>query len=670
MPFLTSYTYRGVELNDGVNYSIPLSDQALDDLNSVTATWAYRKDNVPVQTGLTIKEGVFVLNIHILPQSSSAAWEAKLNTLKTIFNTRDAAFYSLNRQLPHEQYYKYLSVAPREMTVNRAERRVSVTFQTADKTWQDATQYSQQITLFDTAARTEDLVINYGGLYPAEPVITLEALTPGTDGPIPLYYREVTVYSVGAGAAGHVLNFPLRVVNAWDTSTLVSTGKMRSDGLDITVTLPDGTGLRRYIGGAQASRKVWVLPHTWPHQYPGTLVDGPGAGAPLDPPQNHRSLLAADTVAYFSMLGVETFPAGKLMIDDEIISYTGVEIVSSAAGGQVIKLTGLSRGLEGTTAADHYRFTPMKRPTVLRVNYGYAAGYSQAIYNDLNGWPLIDYETSSNQQWNQTDTYDNNPTNRPWVWRADIDPAPLRTWETINATPETETRLALYGTYQSGSPNSTLHHRLMFPAPGYAARTLSYIYLKFTLKGGQAGYPSITVRLMKQTTNGTVSELWSYTHNSAAEAAVNTGWVFTNQRLSPAAFYFIRLDNAAPGAQVRNVRLDGFDALLDQDYWTYYPGVSALGAETGLGTGVYPIELHIQNVSDTAGVFDINTRLSNNQSVTLDAAEHTVTGMLLNECSYRKAIWLRLLPGANTVRFTGPTGAGQMRVTIAWRERF
>src|SRR5262249_44295170 len=146
-----------------------------------------------------------------------------------------------------------------------------------------------------------------------------------------------------------------------------------------------------------------------------------------------------------------------------------------------------------------------------------------------------------------TDTYDPNPANRPWVWRTDNDPAPLRQWENIIASPETQSRLALYGTYQAGSPNSQVHHRLMLPAPGYASRTLSDMQLKFTLKGGQAGYPSITVRVMKQTTSGATKELWSYTHNSAGEAEIDTGWIFTDQRWSPASYYFIRLDNAAPG---------------------------------------------------------------------------------------------------------------------------
>jgi hypothetical protein len=193
-----------------------------------------------------------------------------------------------------------------------------------------------------------------------------------------------------------------------------------------------------------------------------------------------------------------------------------------------------------------------------------------------------------------------------------------------------------------------------------------------TLKGGQAGYPAITVRLMRQSTTGGVFELWSYTHSSAAELQVDTGYLAAEAgMMSPVANYYIRLDNAAPGGQVRNVRLDAFYAKLDQNA-ANYPVFTTLGAEQGLGLGLYPATLTIQNVTDTGNpqTFRVYTRLTNNQSVVLNAAEHSVTGMLLSECTYTNPVWLRLLKGANTIRFTGTQGTGQMLVTVDWRERY
>lgn len=677
-----SYLFKGVELNDGTNYSVPLADQALDNPNSADATWAYRKGNTPVQTSLAIKEGVFVLNINVLAVhgETGAQFEAKLNTLKKIFDTRDPQFYQLRRRLPHEQYYRFLLVAPREVAISRLERKVSVTFQTPDKTWQDAELHSVTQTLFETAARSEDITITYNGLYPVEPVVRVTALTPGSEGPTPLYYREVTLYAVGSGVAGAVVDNPVLLVDNWDTSALVAAGKMRADGLDITVTLPDFTPLRRYVCGTQSARKIWLLPQTWPYQPAGTLIDGPGAGAPRDPPQTARSLLATDTVMYVSMNGIET-PAqsGKMMLDDEVIAYSAATVTQTWQGGQQIRFDGLTRGADGTTPADHRRYTPMKRPVTLRVNYGYAPGYAQVFYNDLNGWPLIDYELSSNSQWRQTDTYDPNPSNRPYVWRADVDPAPLRDWESVIAYPESHERQALYGTYLWQSANSRVHHRLLLPTPrsgGYGTRMLDFIRLLLTLQGGQGATPGITVKLCKLRRGygspyEEVTELWSYTHNSSAEATIDTGWVFTDQRWSQASHYFLRLEHAAPGGQVRNVRVDEFDALLDYDYWVYYPIAGALGPERGPGTGEYPTNLWWRNLSDPTATrdFTIYTTQATGQQVTLDCAEHAVTGMTLQECSYIQTNWLRLLPGTNTIRFSGPQGAGQMQVTIEWRER-
>jgi hypothetical protein len=44
--------------------------------------------------------------------------------------------------------------------------------------------------------------------------------------------------------------------------------------------------------------------------------------------------------------------------------------------------------------------------------------------------------------------------------------------------------------------------------------------------------------------------------------------------------------------------------------------------------------------------------------------------MLLQETSYTNGVWMRLMPGSNTLRFDGPTGAGQMLVTVTWVPRY
>src|SRR5438046_1329115 len=100
MAFLTSYIYKGVELNDGLYYAIPTEGTNLDDLNVAEESFMYIPGgDLPISTGITMKEGTLVLNINVIA-STAALFEARLDVLKTIFNTAVAAYDVLSRKLP------------------------------------------------------------------------------------------------------------------------------------------------------------------------------------------------------------------------------------------------------------------------------------------------------------------------------------------------------------------------------------------------------------------------------------------------------------------------------------------------------------------------------------------------------------------------------------------
>lgn len=687
MAFPTSYTFKSVELN-GNTYSIPTADQGIDDLNSATSTWAHRKGNTPVQTNIAVNESVFTLNINIraIRGETGAQYQAKIDELRALFDTRDPAFYPLYRKQPHESAYRYLSVAPREVAVNRLERRVSVTLETADKIWQDSVAYTQSITLWEDAPRTETMTVAYAGTIPADVVsIDIKALTPGSDGPTPLYFREVTVYSTGNGVAGSVIGFPLKVADGWDTSAEVAAGKMRSDGLDISVTL-GGVDLRRIIDGTETARSVWAMPHTWPTYTPSKLIDGPDVGVPSDPALNHRSLTATDTKAYIDWAWNSNLPgdfpsSGKFMIDDEIISYTGTMTWHNTLDPNyhlgdplILIVTGLTRGVDGTVAASHTRYSPIKMPVVLRINYGYAVDWELVRNNNLNGWPLIDYAQSTNSTWIQTDTYDNNPTTRPWAWRMDADfYAPTYSDEYIEALPLDQQHHALWSRrLKSGVKR---HDRLRFNPPS-SGRSVSHIRLKMTLFCHLALAPTVA-RLMTSYGNQAAQEaiLATMSTNSTdpAGVAVDTGFIEIGD--TPGLFYFVRLDhyNNSLSTPKIQIRLDEFHAKMDQRIWNSVPSVGALGSERGPGTGEYPVHLTIKNTADTANAqtFTLDTKMANNNIVTVSPEERAVSSPLaLGEVSYTNPTWLRLVPGTNPIVFTAPPGAGQVLVTITWRERY
>lgn len=678
---LTSFLYREVEFNDGIAFSVPKL-QGIDDPNPADATWAYRKGAVPVQTKLDIREGMFVFNFNIVAVRGETAlqYQTKLQYIRQLFNTKDPTFYQLKRQRPHEATYKYLEVAPRQVAIDELGRKVSVTFQTADKEWKALDLTNAQQTIFD-AGISETITVTYDGAYPVEPIISFEATTASSTGPTPLYYREITAYTVGRGALGFPQAQPILIASGWNTSGLVSVSKMRSDGLDISVQLSNGTVVNRVIAGTEASRSIWVRPNVWPALAAATLVSGPGVGNPADPPGARRAILAADTSLYCLTTEINDWPAtGKIQIDNETISYSSITVISQQGTSQQLKLA-ITRGVDGTTAADHYSLTPIKVPLVLRINYGYAVGYAQVFYNDLSGWPFIDYDTSTNDIWQQTTTF--SPSEQyTWYWSVEDDPNPLRYGERIVGQAESNAQIALYGTYDTGlsgevllksQPSNRTHHRLRFAPPTNFGRLASHLRVVFKLKGGPTSYPDITVRLCKVSHNGTIVELYRNTYTSGTEGTVDTGYLATDTRWLNAQYYFVQLVNASPSSSpVRNVRIDGFYTKFEQDIATYYPTFTSVASATeyGLGTGVFPISFSFINSDDVAGQsFTVETRGEVTSYFELDCYERSTLGINLSEVSYRNGTWLRLMPGQNDIVFTGFTGTGQFLVTIIYRTR-
>ena len=390
---LTSYRYRGVELNDDINYLVPLAELNLDDRQTAEENWVYRDAQTPLPTGITLREGVTVLNLYIRA-SSTADFNTKLNALYQLFDTRDPAYYRLERKFPHEQYYRYIEVAPRQFTVNRLERKVSITLYTPERAWKDDTWNEQTWTLFNGPSRTIDVSLTYDGFSPVEPVVEVKALTIGSDGPVPLYYRTVDVWTADTAT---VVGSPVLIASGWNVQSLISAEKMRSDSLDISVTLPDGTALNRLVVGADTARRVWVKPAVWPRIPKVRLAE------------SITNVASSITIRSLDGQSLTNYlpNSATIAIENEQITYTGFTLVANYANGdQAVTLLNCQRGVGGTTAAGHGGLPTMriKFRTQLRINYGYAPAYVNTyMLNDFSGWPLLDYEVSTNTSWVQTD---------------------------------------------------------------------------------------------------------------------------------------------------------------------------------------------------------------------------------------------------------------------------
>lgn len=679
---LISYKYKNIELNDGLNYVIPLADQNLDDRQSVDESYAYRHGNTPLSAGITQRESTIVLNISIIA-SSSELFDTKLKTLKQVFDTTDSTYYPLSRKLPYEQYYRSLDVAPRQFTVNRIDRKVTISLSVLDRRWRGGDWIVVSQPCFADTIRLHDVSVSNSGSCAVEPIIEITPLTIGSDGPQPMYYANVTVY---AKSAQHILNTPIRLVTGWNTSSISS---MRSDGLDITVTLPDGTTLNRYVTGTQASRTIWCKPQTWP-EYP---VEMKLSATDITATQTTIEVLASSGDA------TKIPTTGKIAIQDEVITYTGVTVTSE----RYAKLTGVTRGVDGTTAAAHYGWTWVRQPVVLAIRWGYVAGYAGTAYtNDVATWPVLDYLQSTNALWLQSGAFAGNsygkewPANRPFSWR-------LEMW--CPGKPEGGSGGSYTGSVAQGTaiprlggvehPQATWERdRIIVAMYPPTSRMPDYVGVQYSIVGGNAPYPTTTVELYRTmsnylpgfirtdpanpygaVTNEQIRLLHTHSTTSNSATTIDTGWQNLQTLYGLTHVWLWVADvptdttqtNPYSTSEKPRCTMVGASWMMD---WAQggYPLSIFDPTVRGLINGEFPVIVTIQNLTDVgSSPFRIWPRQSINEVVTYDCENYTVSGDNLASCTYELPRWLRLLPGTNVIRITGETGSGEVLLRLKWK---
>lgn len=699
MAFLTSYLFRGVELNDSTNYTVPWADTAFDDKNPSEASYAYREENTPVLTGVTVQQAVVTLPINIMNAANSEELFEKLGALKAVFNPRDKTKYQLQRRLPHEQYYNYIECTVRDFTFDTTRRRVTITLEAEDKTWKSATWLEESIVAFDTGSTTETLTVEYEGYSEVNPVIEIEALSASVASPIPLYYRDVTAFYYSP----EQIKGPIRLVTGWNTTTLVgaSPSKMRADGLDISVTYND-VEVERYVAGTQANRRVWAnhkgtgLPN-----FPRAYVL-PSRKNEIGDADNNVALLDDDTQMY--VVAQDGRPlrfsdAGSVMIEDEIITYTGVTVLPKQTvdpvEGMRVLLTGLTRGVDGTSAADHAIYSRLKRGFTYKVNYGYTAGFEpDDLTNDLKDWPLLDYTNSDNKDWKQAEGIDAGATlgtaDQYGGWFGTRQPSRARTGETSWVAPASNdttvpSKAVLRGYYYysgtSGVPSGK--ERLSNSIPCLPGREPQFIKLLLTLKG-VGSYPTIVARVyLVEDQFGQAYEtkrlLWEQSHSSTSPTQYDTGWIDTDFYRDGFSHLVVEVKDLPPNNSATAtdfVTVDEFWMRMDT-WYPCWPGVGTLGTEKGAIEldEEFGLDLTIYNDDDPDDnqEFYLRCRARVGDVITIDCGELTVegdNGATIRNVNYKLPTWLRLLPGTNQVKVSGVAGTGQIDFKLLWKNRY
>lgn len=700
MPILSSVRWRSVELNDGTSYLLDTRETTLDDPNPAEATYATRKDNTPVLVGAVLRESTIVLNINIVA-STAAELDAKILALRRIFNPEELREYKLERQLPHEQYHKYVMAAARTVNVNRAQRRCTVTLQTTDMTWQDSAEQTQSVTLFATGGAPETLTVNYTGNLPVEPTIQLTADTPGSDGPTSLYYRDLSLWY---WAPERVANYPIKVVENWDVSPLVSAGKMRSDFADISISIAGRQAPHNIVVRSTNVLDIWIIPAYMPL----VAADAILATGPFGFSQPHipTSYGAGDTFGIVCYRG--TVPASAtLKIGNEFISYNGAQQMSSS----LWQVTITARGVYGSPVEPHYMFSPILFPTTVRVGYGYAPGYAQQWASKWGGpWPDIDYINSDNREWKYTVGSTKlmyGPGGVPltsfnWFYAQAPNARPRELLAPIGqADPTYPTYGGLVSTYPVAglSPadpkNSQVSvSRLVLAHPGgQSQRRMSYLRLVFEVKGGpEAAHPGFDIKMNRVRAGFRADYTALYYPEDARQlysgpyavqngtGTIDTSYLYTDSWSNPSTHFTVEVLNAPAGADNLTVlrikefyiRWDGYGGteLTENLHWPHF---GALGSEQGIGTGEFPVYLKVRNLTDgdQTTPFTVQARMSVGQQGSIDCQAHAVSGALgLLDVDYKKSNWLRLMPGTNVVQFESGAGTGQIGITLSWRNRY
>lgn len=693
MAFLSSVRWRGVELNDGVNYLLDTRESTLDDPNPVEATYATRKDATPVLTGAFLRETTIVLNINIRAVNA-ADLDTKIQQLRRIFNPADLKEYKLERRLPHEQYHKFVMAAVRAINFNRTQRKCSVTLQVADMTWQDSAEQTQTILLFD-GTYNETLVVNYTGNLPVEPILEVKAKTPGSDGPTPLYYRDILLWY---WSPERLVNFPTKLIENWNVNSLISAGKMKSDYSDVSVTFAGRTVPHTIVERSTGVIDLWILP-----AYANTIavakLDPGTRGAAMDI-QLPASWGPGAKVRFTVNRG--TLPStATVKIGNEFITYNNP--VQTTQASYVYEVTITARGVYNSVVENHYAWSPVLFADTARVSYGYALGFERQYPRQWGGpWPDIDYINSTNAEWRYTtnrtrqffDVTGTPLTSYNWFAAPVIRPRPRETLEMISLSDSVYRNFSgLVSTYPASFNGTGNVQRLVLEQPGgQSLRRISYLRIIFELTGGpNAAAPGFTVVLSKVRISSPGSsdfgkpnerkdELWRYRHNTTGTVTVDTGYIFTNNWNATPSHFVIEIPDAPVGSNNRMllrikefyIRWDGYGSTeyYDNLHWPY---AGVIGNERGIGTGEFPVYLNVRNLSDTdqTSPFTIAARMANETTGFIDCQAHTVTGAIsLEEVSYKKSNWLRLLPGFNIIEFSSGAGTGQVEVKLRWRNRY
>ncbi|MCA9872469.1 MAG: hypothetical protein KC441_02410 [Anaerolineales bacterium] len=503
---------------------------------------------------------------------------------------------------------------------------------------------------WNVTASGQTRVINNAGEDDAYPVLQITPGSPKSSGYtykrwVPIIWRSTS------GVSQYLIDITDGGLN---TASLVSAGKMRSDGRDLAVQV-DGSIVRRRVGGMNtSSTKVWV-PLSFSYIAPVTLASALGTGSVASIEVNED---------------ITDYPAaGILMIGSEAIQYTS-KINNKS------QFVGITRGAHGTTAASHSaggQVDCVQHSVYLL--YGYA---SNLVYYDLTPPPVFDVILSTNEVWVYNTSFGLSYETRFGAWQHDVDQSaeyyayPYSTLGAATLPKPLNSPWAALGIAYSNLGTAAGKASIVFEnicgidEVDITAGEL-YAWAADELNGWQLshyGFVEGEAQLADTTAvPGTRASLlgWTQTIDLTGLTGVATRYSFS---LKLTGYLGVPVSSGFAS-------FAGIDTAYITLHSTTIPSVT-LGSEQSN----YNLSATITNTT-TGEAITITFNMPLNETLEVDTDQGTVT-YLLDGSSQGQAVrivgaprqfWLPLVPGDNTLRFDD-TGTGQITVATAFRKRY
>jgi len=652
------YTYNSHAINDGTNFDgLFIRELSLSPQTSIKTV--RRAGAFPVYAGKEFPPHSFTVHI-----TCKGTFNDQLETLMTYFDiTDETPHYFIVKDVDDSDTQYQVPAVPVQFTPIVGRTAVKVVMSVAgDPVWKAVTQSNSSWSI-TTSGDTKNLSV--GGNTEAYPIFEITPTSTPTN--TYLYKRYITIYP---NSANEWVDRDLEITNGgWDTATLVSGGKMQSDGDDLRVKV-NGTQVARWLYNMNAAAtKVWIN-LTMPPASESTLKTGianTGTPSTIDitlSPANRRALRRMPK-------------RGIVLINSEQFTYTDKTLAADE-----LSLTVNARAVRGTSAGTHSVSDTVRWiPYDITVMYGNSAVSAPDTTYDIS--PVVELSST-----NAAFTY-NEFRETKWV-PGDIDQATHRilaadSWKSTKKTaPNSDS-----GPYLSDHDNDLAE--FVNPSEVLGMKIVSYP----TVSGGYTGddadvrwrgdFPDGVTTVTSSGYTYRVGSLWpaacslessqdgthwvqEWNESSPGSASTWTAWTHSSESVPSGTNHIrFRLDGIVSASSTAAAKFEVGSATINL---TNPPTVS-LGSEIQ----IYNFDAVLKN--DTTGdriKIDYPTTINDVLTINCDPDNPTATikGQLIYSAvglDTTRNKWMTFLPNqTNTLSYT-QAYTGNVSVTVYWNNR-